>query len=462
MKYFRFLVLAGGLLFLTFGTEGNCATIVAKSPSQADVQAAVNSAGEGDTVTVPAGSATWSSTVTITNKAVSVLGAGMGNTIITCNNMNAFNVNGVDGKFFRISGMTFRGSPGGNGYSSFIIRIFGTSRAWRIDHIHFDSTTGGFGMIGVDGYTYGVVDNCKVTGPQPVHWFVRPYENAFCPPYDSGSYAWKRPLSLGTANAVYIESNDIRYDKWVQTSTSPVWDARSGARYVARYNYIKNAFAGHHGAESHHARGTVSWEIYNNTFEYDALIWVPLNLRGGAGVIHGNRFIFHGGNSGSPFVISEYRSGGKASGDPWLNSCDSTPEYICSIFSGDKNPLTTTGSCPDGMGVPIQTDGNTDGTGWPCRDQIGIAYNGSDDRIQASDPVYEWNNVCEEGCGTGGANPNFVVHQGATVVKLGRDYFNDTQKPGYTPLAYPHPLTNGDGGGSVPTPPSAPSSLRIQ
>ncbi|MDD5203880.1 MAG: hypothetical protein PHS17_00590 [Desulfobacterales bacterium] len=460
MSYFRFLFLATGLFLLTFGTEGNCATIAARSSSQADVQAAVNSAGEGDTVTVPAGSATWSSTVTITNKAVTVLGAGMGKTVITCNNMNAFNINGVNGKFFRISGMTFRGSPGGNGYSSFIIRIFGTSRAWRIDNIHFESTSGGFGMIGVDGYTYGVVDNCRVTGPQPVHWFVRPYENTFCSPYDAGSNAWKRPLSLGTANAVYIESNDIQYDKFTQGSTSPVWDARSGARYVVRHNTIRNGFAGHHGAESYNARGTFSWEIYNNTFEYDDLVWVPLNLRGGAGVIHGNRFIFHAGNSGSPFIISEYRSGGTGSGNPWLNSCDTKPEYICSTFNGDQNPLSS-GSCPQGMGEAIQIDGNTDGTGWPCRDQIGITYNGSDDGVQASSPVYEWDNVCEEGCGTGGANPNFVVHTGAGHLKLNRDYFNDKQKPGYTPLAYPHPLIK-DGGGTVVTPPTAPGGLRIQ
>jgi hypothetical protein len=449
-------------VFLAWGAEGNGATIAARSLSPADVQAAVDSAADGDTVTIPAGSATWSSTVTIRNKAVSVIGAGMGSTVITCNGRNAFNIEGVYGKFFRISGMTFRGSPGGNGYTSFIINIMGTSRAWRVDHIHFDSTSGGFGMIGVDGYTYGVVDNCRVTGPEPRHWFVRPYENTFCAPYDAGSYAWNRPLSLGTENAVYIESNDIRYDRFVQGSTSPVWDARSGARYVVRYNHIKNGFAGHHGAESRHARGTFSWEIYNNTFEYDQLVWVALNLRGGAGVIHNNKFIFHGGNSGSPFIIAEYRAGGSASGDPWLNQCDSTPEYICSIFKGDTNPLCTTGTCPPGMGVPIPIDGNIDGTGYPCRDQIGITYNGRDDLIQASSPVYEWNNVCEEGCGAGGSNPNFVVHTGATHVKQGRDYFNDAQKPGYTPYTYPHPLTNGSGGGEVVTAPGAPSNLRVQ
>jgi hypothetical protein len=440
---FRLLVAAGGLFLFTFVAEGRAAVIAAKSLSPADVQSAVDKAGDGDTVTIPAGSATWSSTVHIRNKAVRVIGAGMGKSVITCNQRNGFNVDGVDGKFFRISGMTLRGSPGGNGYNSFIIRIFGTAKAWRIDHIHFDATSGGAGMVGVDGYTYGVVDHCRVTGPEPRHWFVRPFENTFCPPYDSGSHAWRRPLSLGTEKAVYIESNEIRYGRFVQGHTSPVWDARSGARYVVRHNTIRNGFAGHHGAESRHARGTFSWEIYNNTFEYDNPVWVALNLRGGSGVLHHNKFLFHRNNSGSPFIIGEYRSGGQGSGPPWQNSCDSEPEYICSVFKGDTNPLCATGRCPPGMGVPIQIDGNIDGTGYPCRDQIGFTYNGRDDLIQASAPVYEWNNVCIEGCtGAGGADPDFVVHSGTGVhLREGRDFFNDTPKPGYGPYAYPHPLT---------------------
>lgn len=456
MIYLKTYALALCSFFLIFSAEGNCATIAARSTSPADVQAAINSAAEGDTVTIPAGSASWSSAVKIANKAVSVIGAGIGSTVITCNGANAFNIDGVLGKFFRISGMTFKGSPGGNGYSSFIINIMGTSRAWRVDHIHFDSTSGGFGMIGVDGYTYGVIDNCRVTGPEPRHWFVRPYENTFCAPYDAGSYAWQRPLTLGTENAVYIESNDIQYSKFVQGSTSPLWDARSGARYVVRYNTVRNAFAGHHGAESHHARGTFSWEVYNNTFEFDQLVWVPLNLRGGSGVIYNNKFVFRGGNSGSPFIIGEYRSGGTGSGAPWQNSCDTQPEYICSVFNGDKDPTVCSGA-----GERVQTDGNTDGTGWPCRDQTGITYNGKDDRIQASAPVYEWNNVVEGG---NNANANFVVNGSSAHIKLGRDYFNDTPKPGYAPYAYPHPLASGSGGGTTPkpNPPSAPSNLRMQ
>jgi hypothetical protein len=60
-------------------------TISAPSLSQSDVQSAINSAGSGDTVSLPAGSATWSASITIT-KPVIVLGAGQGKTNITVAN----------------------------------------------------------------------------------------------------------------------------------------------------------------------------------------------------------------------------------------------------------------------------------------------------------------------------------------------------------------------------------------
>ncbi len=56
----------------------------------------------------------------------------------------------------------------------------------------------------------------------------------------------------------------------------------------------------------------------------------------------------------------------------------------------------------------------------------------------ALDPCYEWNNTI-----TGGAssNLNFVagnIYQYSIIE--GREYYNDTEKPGYTELAYPHPM----------------------
>src|SRR4030042_2220013 len=55
----------------------NTAVITAASPSHADVSAAIVRAKAGDTVLIPAGSATWSQQLEIT-KPINLIGAGIG------------------------------------------------------------------------------------------------------------------------------------------------------------------------------------------------------------------------------------------------------------------------------------------------------------------------------------------------------------------------------------------------
>jgi hypothetical protein len=53
---------------------------------------------------------------------------------------------------------------------------------------------------------------------------------------------------------------------------------------------------------------------------------------------------------------------------------------------------------------------------------------------QENEPCYSWNNTDQD---------NNLVNfntASATIVE-GRDYFNNTPMPGYTPFTYPHPLT---------------------
>ncbi len=69
---------------------------------------------------------------------------------------------------------------------------------------------------------------------------------------------------------------------------------------------------------------------------------------------------------------------------------------------------------------------------------------------QVTEGIYSWNNTLN------GANVGF--RSGFPHCQLNRDYFNDTPKPGYTPLVYPHPLqgaTNGPtNGGNTLQPPA--------
>src|SRR5437870_2153368 len=60
------------------------ATINAASCSQANVNSAITSAVDGDTVIIPAGTCSWTTTLTIT-KGISLLGAGAGSTVLQDN-----------------------------------------------------------------------------------------------------------------------------------------------------------------------------------------------------------------------------------------------------------------------------------------------------------------------------------------------------------------------------------------
>jgi len=93
-------------------------------------------------------------------------------------------------------------------------------------------------------------------------------------------------------------------------------------------------------------------------------------------------------------------------------------------------------------------DGNTPGgEGYPARDQIGRSTDQwlwTDDNPyppQALDPAYSWNNTYN------GGFVNFFVHNGGRNeihIQEGRDFYNNTEKPGYTPFTYPHPLVTED------------------
>src|SRR5262245_6275492 len=94
-RYLFFQGIAFSLLSLAiFGrlsdpTTVSAATITAAGCSAADVQTAVNSAGDGETVMVPPGSCTWSTRVSTTNKSISLLGAGTASTLSTGNDSTA-------------------------------------------------------------------------------------------------------------------------------------------------------------------------------------------------------------------------------------------------------------------------------------------------------------------------------------------------------------------------------------
>jgi hypothetical protein len=107
-------VAALGVVFGSWSAYAACtgaSPAWASTPDQASVAQCVGSAASGDTVTVSAGSATWSSEVTVT-KAMHIHGAGIGNTTITVSAGGfaylpaAADVDNV----FELDGFTFNGN----------------------------------------------------------------------------------------------------------------------------------------------------------------------------------------------------------------------------------------------------------------------------------------------------------------------------------------------------------------
>lgn len=388
----RLITLSVSMLFLCnfiCVSNANTATINASSCSYSDVQAAINSASNGDTVIVPSGTCTWTVDFEL-SKGITLLGQGIDQTIIVgTGGGHTIDIRGTEGNPFRVAGFTLKG----NNEESYGINVSGTCKDFRIDHCKFE----GFDSKAIKtyGYTYGVIDHCIFTDASSI--YIGIFGSG------TGDDAWGRPLTLGTANAVYVEDCTFLMLSVGKHGIS----SNIGARYVFRHNKITiegslnptpidahgNCFAG---------RGTFSYEIYENEINSDHKYFHGMFIRGGTGVIYNNTFT--GSGSVTHHIhLTNYQS---RSG--------------CGIDYCKKKDC-----CPE--------------DGYPCDDQI--------------NNLYIWNNY-ENGSPV---TPSLMDdHFVTTHVQKDRDYF-EFAKPGYAPYTYPHPLIST--GGSQP---SVPSNFRIQ
>ena len=382
--------------------------VYAASCSQEHVQNAIDAASDGDFVMVPAGACPWSTppgddsvpAVSIDSKGITLQGAGIGQTVITDTTGTGWNnslirVDGVEGKPFRITGFSIRKA----GTVTTGIAIHGDCKSFRVDHNEFVSD-GGYTSIYVSGYTYGVIDHNDF-----INGRVLVFESL------AGDESWQRPLTLGSANAVYVEDNYYYSDVF---STNAI-DSNGGARWVFRYNVVVNTYCEAHGLQNAGQRGTFSYELYENIFttaDNPRNNWVAFYTRGGTGVLFNNTVVNADGDPYNYFAaVQDNRSCGHAA-THW-GSCDGTS------------------SC----------DGNTPGmSGYPCRDQIGRSTDFSDTEVhpQALEPLYAWNNTFDGSPVT--VESSDICDLSLQHVVEGRDFINGV-RPGYTPYTYPHPLT---------------------
>lgn len=474
--------------------------ISAASCSQADVQNAINSAQDGDTIQIPAGSCTWSSAVTVT-KGITLMGSGETSTVITADNTGLLDID-ISGAAFRLSGMGFKGNAAG------AILIDGAFTGLRVDHCRFTDISGRCFIIGY--YTQlkpaitGVFDHITYvdTSTSTTRNFMLLYGD---------DNAWNMPDDYGSANAVFIEDSSFTF---AAGAFGVVCDGEHGARLVMRHNTITNGQLGWHDTGSTPAaRSTRKFELYNNTFYCTTLDcgWGAIGFRGGTGVVFNNIIPIYPNGYENPSASQIFRVtaiGGK----PWTTACDGTVDRICSDFrshcsasdhracAGDYDctgagtcsidACTQDSECGSGNTCLQKFDGHLDFTGWPCRDQTGRGQDDPVTHVQASSPLYWWNDIdgnkkctdslrhcvggshnacwsdsdCTAGpcmnacisdsdCPAGQTCSNhqlsvYVAPANANYIKENRDYCNHDTTTAcgsnaawtYTPYTYPHPL----------------------
>ena len=454
----------------------------AASPALADVQAVINAADPGDTVVVPAGSVTWTSTLSW-SKAIHLRAAGIGNTVIT-HTGTAMTPNIAANLPWRISGFDFIGAN----QTAIIAR--GGSKNVVISGCRFRNTTtsrtnavriGDVADIGL--YMHGVVADCI---------FLDTYVFVSC---GMGETSWQAPTNLGGGDAIYFEDCSFSYPNGAETN---VIDCNNGARYVMRHNIIEDAYCEAHtlqnGWADYFVRGTRLVEIYENDFRCvrDGWNhWTAMFIRAGTGVIFINTSTHVGGWPRQQMVVLDNvrsmravdggllgrANGGNiidenspvdngtgehmgsnnsatlvCSGKGWsTDAFISVPHYVYNLTDGSMGLITRNTSDTVTAMLSGGTDNNWDAgdqfkitNGYAALDQIGRGPDAAvgDDPViprytahrvpQADEPMYIWNNILDGMVRE--PNNNCEIH-----IQKNRDYYT-TPKPGYTPYTYPHPL----------------------
>ena len=261
------------------------ATVYESDGSAQDVQRLHDIASDGDTITLPVGTFSWTSRLNIT-KGITLRGettivAPSSNptvtdaTIIRDNTPRSGSGVGIikvairSSQSFRLTGFTF--VPGssttiaaGNGAIHLVSQDSAPNTSMRVDHCHFASLYQSKN-IWVYGWVYGVADHnvieCTPSGFSFLIW----HDTFGGISQINGNGSWADYPWYGTGKFFFIEDNTIIGSRVV---TSGVVDAINGGRYVARHNYFKDAQLGGHGTEGGIQRGMRAHEVYDNVFNW--------------------------------------------------------------------------------------------------------------------------------------------------------------------------------------------------
>src|SRR5262245_8157623 len=217
MRWPKCLLMA--IVFLGYSPSVYGATIQAATCARADVARAVTAAVDGDTVMVPAGTCTWTTSLTINGKILTLQGAGIGQTVIVDGTTNPdLNDTRVliwitkDGGLTRLTGFTWQGGGAADTFNKGMLKIQGSSHQLRIDHNRFVPTTTAAYLL--YGYLWGVIDHniidvstLGVPSGGSVGSYVHNGSQWNVPGSDFGDASWADITDLGTNRAMFVEDN---------------------------------------------------------------------------------------------------------------------------------------------------------------------------------------------------------------------------------------------------------------
>ena len=324
--------------------------------------------------------------------------------------------------------MTFRGGSAADDYNKGMLWIEGNSRQFRIDHVRIK--TMGTSGLHIHQNVLGVIDH-NIFELNDWGFAIYVQLESWNGTGDFGDSSWADATYIGTDKALFVEDN-----QFTSSTRSVAIDGWSGSRVVFRHNTLRNSAYENHGSETGGRwRSQRTFEVYNNTFTFDPMVWASMiGIRGGTGVIFNNV----GTTSGSGYtnVMADLNA---------LRSSDPSLRYDPWGYCNGSNIW----------------DGNQNSTGYPCLDQPGRGKGNLLSNFaptpaiwpnQALEPIYAWNNKLN------GQTSNLATNAPSVVV-ANRDFYNSA-KAGYAPYTYPHPLVSGSGGTTTP-PPAAPTDVKI-
>jgi hypothetical protein len=273
------------ILVLSFSIYSD--THTASSVARADVATAITAATDGDSVHIPAGSATWTSGIVVT-AGVRIGGMGRANTVINSglSSGSIFQYNAatpIKDSLFSIQHMTLRGNQTAECSGITLTHTGDTNYVKNVlvYDLRLTKFSGGGESepIILYGNVYGVVSHCRIDSCGQVFRLL-----------GNDANSWAVPVATGTYKYLYMEDDSI-----VMGGGGYITDSGWGSRWVIRHCWFDmtlrdfGAFDAHGNWSS--TRGTISSFIYENTLVnvvsgYGGFVF--MDLRGGTAGVYNN------------------------------------------------------------------------------------------------------------------------------------------------------------------------------